>query len=198
MTDMACEHARLLLSHQLDGGLNALDTTAVDLHLTSCGECRAAAEALWRQDRLLVELRAAPLIEELAAGIQRKLNRSQAGIRLRRWAIGTLALAAAVLLLAVGIPLARRLADNSRPSRLPELVALGQVRSGDVLVDGVPASTLGDGSSMQVVGDQPAVVRLIDGSEAEFDPGTSALVHGREAGIRSWIELNEGQRNISR
>ena len=53
-----------------------------------------------------------------------------------------------------------------------------------MLVDGVQAQTLGDGSSVQVVGDRPAVVRLTDGSEAEFEPGTTAMVHGREAGVR--------------
>lgn len=190
MTDMACDHARMLLSHQLDGGLNALETANLERHLGRCPACLAVAEDFWRQDRQLAEMHSAALVDEFAQQIRWKLRRSRT--RGARWATAVAALAAAVVLATFGFRRAWQPGTIDKPPAAPANGQLVQVQSGDVLVDGVPAETFGDGSSVQVVGERPAVVRLVDGSEAQFEPGTTAIVHGRRAGVREWIELDEG------
>jgi hypothetical protein len=107
----------------------------------------------------------------------------------RRW-IGWAA-AAAVLLLAVATWQFHPWGNRARRSP-PGTPGASEVASGDVLLDGAPARTIPPGSAIRIAGSVPATIHLADGSEAEFEPGARAVLHGSVPGLRQWIELNEG------
>ena len=67
-----------------------------------------------------------------------------------------------------------------------------EVVSGSVLVAGVPSPAIPAGAAISVAGEKPAVIRLGDGSQAELEPGASAVLQGRAGGMRQLIELTKG------
>jgi hypothetical protein len=60
------------------------------------------------------------------------------------------------------------------------------------LAGGSTTPGLAGGSMVSVAGDTPEVIRLTDGSQAELEPGASAVLHGRAGGVRQLIELVKG------
>jgi hypothetical protein len=46
-------------------------------------------------------------------------------------------------------------------------------------------ASVAEGSAISVAGETPAVIHLTDGSQAELEPGTSAMLHGRAKGSGS-------------
>jgi ferric-dicitrate binding protein FerR (iron transport regulator) len=67
-----------------------------------------------------------------------------------------------------------------------------QVLSGQVLVEGAVARKVADGTAVRVAEDQPAVIQLTDGSRAELEPASQAVLHGPAYGFRQMVELVEG------
>ena len=110
-----------------------------------------------------------------------------------RW----LAAAAAVLLLAAGTLVL--LFSNTPPTpgpTPPVQVATWQskrARSGST----ASASSLADQVLFEVVGDEPAVIRMADGSRAELLPGPAACCAGAGGPVRPEVELAEGEGKFS-
>jgi ferric-dicitrate binding protein FerR (iron transport regulator) len=92
--------------------------------------------------------------------------------------------AAAVLLLALGVGLVSWLA---RPGARKNAVV-----SGDVRLQGVAVQQVPEGAAFEVGGDAPAVLRLSDGSRAEFLPASEGVLHGRRGAVRQAVELKQG------
>lgn len=108
-------------------------------------------------------------------------TRDPLAIRFRRVA-GRLS--AAAVFLAVGAMLFQVLGRGEFAD--PEIV------SGQARIAGLPAARVPSGASFDVVGDMPLVIRLGDGSEAEFRPTSQAVLHGRRDGRRQVVELVRG------
>lgn len=104
------------------------------------------------------------------------------------------------LVVLAGIFLARNQLGGGKPgvaeagTGQPDAVAgrPSEVVSGSVLVAGVPSAAIPLGAAISVAGEKPAVIRLGDGSQAELEPGASAVLQGRTSGMRQLIELAKG------
>ena len=96
-----------------------------------------------------------------------------------------------IVMLAVGIGLFAVI----QPSNDSRVVAgeVHQVVSGRVAVDGVAALQVPSGSRIEVLSDSDAVIRLADGSVAEFAPSSRAVIRGRRDQVRQVIELEHGR-----
>ena len=92
--------------------------------------------------------------------------------------------AAAVLLAATSVLLGFWL-GRSQPDR-------GAVVSGRVRIGGVEVVHVPDDSSIEVVGQDAAVIRLPDGSCAELAPASSAVLRQHVRGARKVVELDRG------
>jgi ferric-dicitrate binding protein FerR (iron transport regulator) len=68
----------------------------------------------------------------------------------------------------------------------------GEVVSGRVVIDGVAVERVPAGSRLEVEGEAPAVILLPDGSHAELQPSSSAVLHKRSRGSRKTLELDRG------
>jgi hypothetical protein len=88
--------------------------------------------------------------------------------------------------IALGAGLAWRLA------RRPRSPAFHKVVSGSVLVEGSPRDRLRTGEAVRIAGSAPAVVHLADGSRAELDPASEAVLAGRAGRARQVIALDRG------
>ena len=104
-------------------------------------------------------------------------SRGRIGIR---WA----AAAAVLFAMAAGIYV---ISDIQKARIPPAAIDSGQVRINKVEVPNIPAD-----QPFEVTGDKAAVVRLADGSQAEFEPGTKALLRRPSGSARQIIELQEG------
>ncbi len=127
-----------------------------------------------------------PQLELLEPGGRRPAarRRTRATSRLG-WAA---AVAALLVLGGVGLWLAAMLAGNPSPwDNVSHAVVAGQV-----LVNGSAAERLRDGTALVVGPSAPAVIRLADGSEAQFRSSTRAVLHGRRDAVRQVVELLEG------
>lgn len=91
--------------------------------------------------------------------------------------------AAAVLVLALGMGLVSWVGRSASASE----VAFGQV-----LIDGVAVTRIPDGARFEIGGDKPAVVRLTDGSQAEFQPASQGAIRARTDEARLAVELMQG------
>jgi len=115
------------------------------------------------------------------------LRRTRSRRKVLSWAAGLAA--AASLLLAVTVlqrPSTGTGKLNTAAGRSSDVL------SGNVLVNGAQVPTVAEGSTVSVAGETLAVVRLTDGSRAELEPATSAVLHGRAQGMRQLIELVKG------
>lgn len=92
-------------------------------------------------------------------------------------------LTAAVLLIAAGGSIWWKRTDSTNDSG-------HQVVSGRVLVNGVEASIIPDGSQVEVLGAAAATIRLSDGSAAQLSPATAAVIRDGSAG--PVVELDHG------
>ncbi|MBY0528491.1 MAG: FecR family protein [Gemmataceae bacterium] len=92
-------------------------------------------------------------------------------------------LAAAAIVLAVGSGIYFQF---GRRGTIPELV------SGQVRVNGVETARVIDGATVEVVGPQPAVIALSDGSRTELSPASSAVFVGRLGDVRQVVQLLHG------
>jgi len=98
--------------------------------------------------------------------------------------------AAALLLLAVGLGLVLFL--RNRDHRPTVVSAETTVVSGEVRVRGVAVSQVAEETSFETAGNAPAVLRLSDGSRAEFLPGSEGVIHRPSASVRQGLELKQG------
>jgi len=199
----------------IDAELSADDHAALDAHLKTCASCRNRAEALWRQDRVLVELAAeAGLADALAARIGAQL-RSAAGPQpqpaqrhstarrpiARR--LGTMIVTAAVVLIALGVWALRGplgLIPDAGPGRAAEPFARIESVSGRVLLVAAGETPLAagraiaDGAVLQTVGEESfAAIKLADGTRLELGADTRVTLDDDgpdRAGKR--IVLSEG------
>jgi ferric-dicitrate binding protein FerR (iron transport regulator) len=105
--------------------------------------------------------------------------------RWRRW--GTRCAAAAVLVIVVGLALWRVLLSGPWSD-----AGLSQVAAGAVEVSGATVGSVTEGVVFHVRGDRTAILRLRDGSEAELDPGSTAVLRGPGAEARQVVDLREG------
>lgn len=107
--------------------------------------------------------------------------------------------AAAALLMAVAIAWWWRPSGPGpeKPGELGALEEPNQVIAGQVILDGTPTRAIADGSDIRVPAEAPAVIRLGDGSRAELEPGTQAVLHGSVVGLRQLVELVEGAGSFS-
>jgi hypothetical protein len=105
--------------------------------------------------------------------------RRTVSLRWVRW--GTAAAAGAAL--AVGLYLYSGRAGDGVES---------EVVSGRVLVEGARAERIAPGTRVAVPEGAAAVIRLSDGSIAEFEPASEAVLRGRSGGVRQVVELVEG------
>jgi anti-sigma factor RsiW len=67
-----------------------------------------------------------------------------------------------------------------------------EVLSGRLLVEGVPTERIVEGTPVVVGGAEPAVLQLTDGTRAELDPESEAIVHGPQGATRQVVELRSG------
>ncbi len=74
----------------------------------------------------------------------------------------------------------------------PVMAAGNVVLEGEVLVEGQAVEHLDDGSPLVVAGPTPALLRLSDGSRAQLEPKSEAVVHGRSEGFAQRFELIAG------
>lgn len=116
------------------------------------------------------------------------LSRSRLQLPSWRWWAGV----AALLLVAITLawwwrPAAPLVAPPIHNAEQPN-----QVIAGGVVLDGAPTLAIADGSAIRVPEEVPAVIRLGDGSQAELEPGTQAVLHGSVPGLRQLVELVEG------
>ncbi|MSQ96114.1 MAG: hypothetical protein EXR98_16385 [Gemmataceae bacterium] len=102
---------------------------------------------------------------------------------LRRWFVPFAAMAA-TLLLTVSAFLAYQWSR-------PETLAL-ELLAGNVTTGGQEAQRIAAGEWFEVVGASPAVLRLTDGSRAEFEPTSKALIQRDPGDARQAIELTQG------
>ena len=108
---------------------------------------------------------------------------------MRNWRrVGIWVAAAAGILLAVGTYLFFK--PGQKPLVGPEVV------SGQLQRDGVALERITDGERFQVVGDKVAVIRLADGSRAEFEPASEGTIHGGAGQERQVVELAQGGGNF--
>lgn len=98
-----------------------------------------------------------------------------------------LAMAAVALLIALGSTIWWSHTDRT-------VVAGHRVVSGRVLVNGVEALTIPDGSQVEVMGASAATIRLSDGSAARLEPDTAAVLRGGTAG--PVVKLDHGGGNF--
>jgi ferric-dicitrate binding protein FerR (iron transport regulator) len=80
-----------------------------------------------------------------------------------------------------------------QPVAVEPPVAGNVVLEGEVLVNGQAVENLDDGAPLLVAGPDPALLRLSDGSRAELEPASEAVVHGRSSGFAQRFELIEGE-----
>ena len=102
---MRCEEVLELLSAKLDGELDPQTDAALSRHLETCEECRRIWEVYREMDAGIAALEAEPPAE-LYTGVMEKISQTPVikPVKKRRpmWGIGTLAAAAAALVLLVG------------------------------------------------------------------------------------------------
>jgi hypothetical protein len=189
-----------LIQKYLDQSVTPAETSALEERLTRDPQAaEMLAEAVRLESGLTrlfqAEERTAAALSQLFTGATAETHaasRPSSTTSTRSWRDPQRSMwaAAAGLLLAVGLGSWLYLRPHAP---LPQVVAArNEIVAGDALINGAPGQTVPDGSSVQVLGYDSAVVRLTDGSRAEFDPGATALIHGRDAGLRQWVELNEG------
>jgi len=116
----------------------------------------------------------------------------------RRPAFGrarALAAAAAAILIAAGVWAAVGLFGPGTPVSVPvpPPAPPNVVLAGKVLVDGVESAAAGNGARVEVLGDQPAEIRLADGSNAVLAPKSLAVLHGPVGEVRQVVELTGGK-----
>lgn len=181
-----------LIQKYLDDAASTTELAALEARLV---QDLQAAESLAWATRMEAGLTRIFRTEEKSTAVLSQLRAAEpqdreARSRSLRYSRKAMWQAAAGILLTVGTfsLLYRYLRPDPQPTASPG----NQVVAGDVLIDGMPGQWMHDGSSLQVLGAGPAVVRLSDGSRVEFEPGATALIHGRDAGLRQWVELNEG------
>jgi ferric-dicitrate binding protein FerR (iron transport regulator) len=115
----------------------------------------------------------------VAHPVEQPPARSRFGRRVVGWSI------AAAVLLGVGLSLVmvfRKTGGNQRTT----------VVSGEVRVRGIAVSQVSEEASFEVVGNAPSVLKLSDGSRAEFVPGTEGVIHAAPTGVRQALELKQG------
>jgi ferric-dicitrate binding protein FerR (iron transport regulator) len=98
--------------------------------------------------------------------------------------------AAALLLLSVGLEVV--LFVRSRDHRTTVASGETTVVSGEVRVRGVAVSQVAEETSFETAGNAPAVLRLSDGSRAEFLPGSEGVIHRPSESVRQGLELKQG------
>jgi ferric-dicitrate binding protein FerR (iron transport regulator) len=173
--DDACSEAEL---RRLEGMLRD-DPTVADA-LADAFRLEAGLAAVFRDQQRTAEAMA------VLCQAQR-VPKPRSYRRLAGWAL------AAAATLAIAVPLGRHfLAEPEIDAVQPAIEEFSEVVSGAVLVDGSRVDSVQEGAAIQVAGDAPAVIRLTDGSQARFEPGTKALLHGSAGGLRQWITLDEG------
>lgn len=108
-------------------------------------------------------------------------------VRKRRWHVGPVGrrLAAAVMLLAVGLSLFFVIRQDGKP--------IHEVVSGQVSIDGAPAARIPEGTPFEVSGNRPAVIRMSDASRAELAPTSKAVIQARRGDARQVVTLTHGQ-----
>ena len=74
---LTCEEALERMSEALDGPLSLEDRQALDEHLESCPECRAAYEALFQMEDALREIGETPAPAELSAQVMARIRSEQ-------------------------------------------------------------------------------------------------------------------------
>jgi ferric-dicitrate binding protein FerR (iron transport regulator) len=67
-----------------------------------------------------------------------------------------------------------------------------EVLSGQVVIDGVPTTRIPDGLAFSVPGQQPAAIRLADGSVAELAATSRAEIQGGQGRSRQVVKLTQG------
>ncbi len=180
---MTMSRTHELIYKHLDGYAPAADLAELDRLLSRSPEAAELFARAGRMDLLLEEhVCEARARVNLAAFVTLPALDPVPSRRRRRWAVPA-AVAATVLSLAAAVALLWR----HSPA---EAVPYGVV-SGRVLVDGVEAQWIPDGSRVEVAGETAAVIRLADGGLAELGPQTAVVLHGRRGRVLE-MELDRG------
>ncbi|OAI39063.1 hypothetical protein AYO40_06140 [Planctomycetaceae bacterium SCGC AG-212-D15] len=174
---MNCSECRELLSDVLANEAPSADVDAVEAHLGECGECRALAGEMSRQDRLLCEALAAAPVALLATRIAEQLEAPSRprGRRRWRWALG--GLAASILVIAALVAFGRRTGHDDGTAAVADT-------SGNVVFtnEAQGSGRLEVGQGIRTVGpESSAVLAFRD---------TSRLVLGEDTSVR--LERLEG------
>jgi anti-sigma factor RsiW len=119
--NMKCKDARRLLVAQADGRPAGSQTDAVNAHLAVCAECRGLLAGLRADVALLRQVEDPPVPDGLAARVMGRVGSDAQGspFVLRRSSFARLAVAAALLLVAVGLWLGAALGQGIFGSRDP-------------------------------------------------------------------------------
>lgn len=187
----------LWLQKYRDGALS--DDELAQLQAALLAE-RALAERfaqVTRTDALLESLLSQDAAARHVAALVQQIEQMEPGGRLpaarRRTRaasrLGWAAAAAALLVLGgLGVWWAAMSVGNPSPAdNVSHAVVAGQV-----LVNGSAAERLRDGTALVVGPSAPAVIRLADGSEAQLQSSTRAVLHGRRDAVRQVVELLKG------
>ncbi len=179
---------RVLGQRYLDGLASAAELAELEQLLQGDP---VAADAFARLSRLEADLSAQfseepPRLRESAVleAIERHHRR-----RFWWWRGLRLAVAAGLLLLLSG----SLLWWFGQPVAVEPELAGNVVLEGEVLVDGQAVEHLDDGAPLLVAGPTPALLRLSDGSRAQLEPASEAVVHGRSRGVAQRFELIAGE-----
>lgn len=163
----------------LSGAASTAETAALEAQL-------AASPQVRRQfaDRMLLEVHLHKAFASIAPAALPAAPRWSTPRR--RW------LAAAVLLLAVGVWAAGWRPRGLAPRPATPAAAAVELVTGEVRVDGVAVQQVPEDRWFEVAPDAPAVVRLADGSEVELLPASKALIHARSTGARQSFDVERG------
>ncbi|OAI47181.1 hypothetical protein AYO44_10025 [Planctomycetaceae bacterium SCGC AG-212-F19] len=133
-------------------------------------------------DRLLLEVQLHKAFAGIAPSAVVEPQRRRVLASVNGW------LVAAVVLVGVGIGL---VAWKSQQGPAVAIAA-NEVLAGEVRVDGVAIKQIPEERWFDVAAEAPAVIRLVDGSEAELAPASRAMLHGRRESVREAVELQRG------
>lgn len=158
----------------------------------------AAAEVFARRSRLEAGLRVHFQEEQrlaTAATVMRQIEREIEGARRPRrsriagWRWG---IVAACLLVVTGATWWFWPGTQPRPEVVQSSPGAIKVVSGSVQIDGRDAKAARQGDLMQVVSDIPAILSMVDGSQAEMDPASLVIMQDDIPGVRQVVQLLEG------
>ena len=187
---MPSEKFEQLLADYLDGTLDAAGRDALAAEMERDAQAAQVFDQAVSFEALLVAAHVEPPARESIAGGVRSRAEQALVLRSISWRGRVLAAAAAAVLVGAGLWAFHGLFTTKPAPPLPP--ADNQVLAGRVEADGVEAAGFPNGAKVKVLGNQPAEIRLADGSMASLTPKSEAVLRGPAGAVRQVVELQRG------